>query len=196
MPWILGLVAQHRIVDVFGDLLEGLGLVVVRVDVDDQEVLVLALDRLLGGVAQQRAGVELLARQIAEVPIGLVLQVLSDRSACAPSYRCCLCGVRRPMPDIDCQAPNSNTSRPAPSSSAVQPIATSVDGDAAVAAERPRRLAHLRLRRIEPDDGAEHLAERVVGNVVQAGWLDRFGAGRGEIARQLRERRDAAQTET
>ena len=36
----LGLVAQHRIVDVFGDLLERFGLVVVGVDVDDQEVFV------------------------------------------------------------------------------------------------------------------------------------------------------------
>ena len=45
------LVAQHRIVDELGDLLERLGLVVVRLDVDDEEVFIAALDRLLGGVA-------------------------------------------------------------------------------------------------------------------------------------------------
>ena len=54
----LRLVAQHRVLDELRDLLERLGLVVMRVDVDDEEVLVAALDRLLGGVLQQRAGVE------------------------------------------------------------------------------------------------------------------------------------------
>ena len=48
----------------------------VRVDVDDQEVLVLAHDRLLFGVAKERAGIELLAREIAEVAVGLVLHIL------------------------------------------------------------------------------------------------------------------------
>ena len=44
---IFGLVAHHRIFDVFGDLGEGRGLVVMAVDIDDQEILVAALDRLL-----------------------------------------------------------------------------------------------------------------------------------------------------
>ena len=43
----LGLVAQHRILDVFSDLVESFGLVVMGIDVDDQEILVVALDRLL-----------------------------------------------------------------------------------------------------------------------------------------------------
>jgi hypothetical protein len=55
------LVTHHRIVDVFGDLLERFGLVMMRVGVDDQEVLIFAIDRLIGGVAQQRAGVEFFA---------------------------------------------------------------------------------------------------------------------------------------
>ncbi len=71
-----GLVAHHRIFDVFGDLLERLGLVVVRVGIDDQEVFVLAHDRLIDGVAQQRAGVELLAGEIAEIAVGQVLQMI------------------------------------------------------------------------------------------------------------------------
>ena len=66
------LVAQHRIVDELGDLLERLGLVVVRVYVDNEEILVAALDRLLGGVAQQGARVEGLGGEIAEASRVLV----------------------------------------------------------------------------------------------------------------------------
>ena len=44
---ILRLIAQHRVFDVFDDLGEGFGLVVMRVDIDDEEILVAPLDRLL-----------------------------------------------------------------------------------------------------------------------------------------------------
>ena len=44
-----------------------LGLVVVGIDVDDQEVLVLAVDRLLRGMLEQRRGVEFLDGQVAKI---------------------------------------------------------------------------------------------------------------------------------
>ena len=44
--------AHHRAVDVLEDLAVVFVLVVVRVDIDDDEVAVLALHCLLGGVAQ------------------------------------------------------------------------------------------------------------------------------------------------
>ncbi len=59
------LVAQHRVLDVFEDLAERLGLVMVRVDIDDAEILVAALRRLLGRMGEERRRVELLERQVA-----------------------------------------------------------------------------------------------------------------------------------
>ena len=73
---IVGGLPQDRIVDVFHDLRERLVLVVVRVDVDDQEILVLALHGLLGGMRQRLRGVVMLKR---DVP-------LLDRS-CAICFR-------------------------------------------------------------------------------------------------------------
>ncbi len=64
---VLGLVAQHRIVHVLQDLVERLGLIVVAVDVDDAEVLVTALHRLLRGMREQRRGVELGGGEVAEI---------------------------------------------------------------------------------------------------------------------------------
>ena len=49
------------------DLVEGLGLVVVAVDVDDAEILVAALDRLVRGMRQQGGGIELGGGEVAEV---------------------------------------------------------------------------------------------------------------------------------
>ena len=64
---ILGLVADDRILHVLQDLVEGLGLVVVAVDVDDAEILVAALDRLVRGMRQQGGGIELGGGEVAEV---------------------------------------------------------------------------------------------------------------------------------
>jgi hypothetical protein len=55
----LGELLHHRVGHVFQDLVERLELVMVRVDVDDRELVVVALLRLLGGVSQHLAGVEL-----------------------------------------------------------------------------------------------------------------------------------------
>src|SRR5262249_38262054 len=90
-----------------------------------QEILIFAHDRLVGGVAQQGARVELFAGQIAEIAVGLALEGIWIGQH-GVAYLSRPGEVRRPMPDIDCQAPSSNTSMPAPSSNAVQPIATSV----------------------------------------------------------------------
>src|SRR5262249_21754907 len=51
--------ADHRVLDVGEDLGKRLGLEVVGVDVDDRKALVAALARLLGGVRQRDAGIEL-----------------------------------------------------------------------------------------------------------------------------------------
>jgi hypothetical protein len=59
---------QHRVVHVLDDFLERLGLVVVTVDVDDAEVLVAAGRRLLGGIRQQRRGVEFGGGEICGIP--------------------------------------------------------------------------------------------------------------------------------
>jgi hypothetical protein len=64
---VLGLVAQHRILHVLQDLVEGLGLVVMAVDVDDAEILVAPLHGLLGGVRQQRRRVEFGGGEVAKV---------------------------------------------------------------------------------------------------------------------------------
>jgi hypothetical protein len=66
-PLIPGFVAQDRILHVLQDLVERLGLVMVAVDVDDQEILVAALDRLLRGMRKQGTGVEFCGGEIAEV---------------------------------------------------------------------------------------------------------------------------------
>ncbi len=62
-----GELLQHRVFHVFEDLVERLQLVVVRVDVDDREVPVAALARLLRGVGEQLGGVEFLDRHAAEI---------------------------------------------------------------------------------------------------------------------------------
>ncbi len=64
---------HHRIDDVLADLLEGFRLVVVGIAVDDEEVVVATLLRLLGCVLQEGAGVELGERKIAEALHGLVV---------------------------------------------------------------------------------------------------------------------------
>ena len=55
----LGELLHHRVGHVFQDLVERLELVVMRVDVDDRELIVFALLRLARGVRQRLAGVEL-----------------------------------------------------------------------------------------------------------------------------------------
>ena len=64
---IFGFVANDRILHVLQDLVECLGLVVVAVDVDDAEILVAALDRLVRRMRQQRGGIELGGGEVAEV---------------------------------------------------------------------------------------------------------------------------------
>ena len=58
---------QHRIVHVVENLVERFQLVVMRVDVDDRELVVAALARLVRGVLQELGGVEFLDRHLAEV---------------------------------------------------------------------------------------------------------------------------------
>ncbi len=62
-----GLVAQDRILDELGDLLEGLLFVVMGIRVNDEEVVVVAILRLLRGIAQESSGIELFVCQIAKV---------------------------------------------------------------------------------------------------------------------------------
>ena len=50
-------VPQHRVGDVFGNLGKQLVFIVMRVDIDDQKVLVMPLDRLLPRVGKSRRGV-------------------------------------------------------------------------------------------------------------------------------------------
>ena len=50
------LAADHRTFDVFEHVLVGFALVVMRVDVDDQEILIVALARLLGRVLEMLRG--------------------------------------------------------------------------------------------------------------------------------------------
>ena len=63
----LRLVAHHRVLDIFEDLLERLGLVMVRVDVDDAEILVFPLRRLLGRMGEQGRRVEFFEAMVAEI---------------------------------------------------------------------------------------------------------------------------------
>ena len=65
----LGAVADDRVLDIFGDRVERLALVVMRVDVDDQEILVVPLLRLAIGVLEEGAGVELIDGGIAELGV-------------------------------------------------------------------------------------------------------------------------------
>ena len=58
---------QHRIVHVFEDFADRLAFVVMRVDIDDREILVPAFGSLLRGVRQQLAGVEFLDLHAAEI---------------------------------------------------------------------------------------------------------------------------------
>jgi hypothetical protein len=58
---------QHRIVHVIENLADRLAFVVVRVDIDNREILVPAFGGLLRGVRQQLAGVELFDLHAAEV---------------------------------------------------------------------------------------------------------------------------------
>src|SRR5262245_27884774 len=55
-----GELPEDVVFHVGNELAEVLVLVVMRIDVDDQHVIELALDRLLAGVGQQAAGVQLL----------------------------------------------------------------------------------------------------------------------------------------
>ena len=79
-----GVVPQHRIVDVFDDLVERFRLVMMRIDVDDQEILVAALHRLLGRVRQRLRGVVVLQRYVAKLDVAgsvrLRIHRLSSRS--------------------------------------------------------------------------------------------------------------------
>jgi hypothetical protein len=56
---ILGLIAHHRIVDIFEDLGIRHVLIVMSVDIDDEEILVVTLHALLIGVFEQRLRVHL-----------------------------------------------------------------------------------------------------------------------------------------
>ena len=58
-------VAQHVVLDEGQKLVEALVLVVVEIDVGDQNVVEIALMRLLAGVRQEPAGIELLDRHAA-----------------------------------------------------------------------------------------------------------------------------------
>src|SRR5262249_3769186 len=59
--------AGHPAVDVFEDVAVGLVLVMVRIHVDDEEVLVVALARLLGGVLEMLLDRELVEAQVADL---------------------------------------------------------------------------------------------------------------------------------
>ncbi len=57
---IARLIAQDRVFDVIADALETVGLVVMRVDIDDEEILIAALDRLLFRMGEEGRGIEFL----------------------------------------------------------------------------------------------------------------------------------------
>src|SRR5579862_6282743 len=62
---ILRLVPHHRVFEEIANLGEAVGLVVMGVDIDDEEILIAPLDRLLVRMRQQRLGVEGFDREIA-----------------------------------------------------------------------------------------------------------------------------------
>src|SRR4029079_9119672 len=64
---ILRLVAHDRIFDVIADAAEMLGLVMMRVDIDDEKILIAALLCLLRRMREEGLGVEFLDREIAEI---------------------------------------------------------------------------------------------------------------------------------
>src|SRR5690348_6032941 len=59
------LLPHHWVFDIVADLLEGLRLVMMRIDVDDEEILIAPPPRLLLGMRQQRPRIDFLERQIA-----------------------------------------------------------------------------------------------------------------------------------
>ena len=168
---VLRLVAQHRIVDVLEDFVERLGLVVVAVDVDDAEILVAALDRLFGGMCEQRRGVEFGRGQIAEIAAvdvhGTILFLVSaSRIRLTADLRHGLPGAKleyREAGSIEhCTASYHD-----------------IGGrDAAVSPERPRRRPGLRLGGKQPYHAGKNLPERVVRNGVEPVLIDRIGAER------------------
>ena len=173
--------AQHRILDIFGDLLEGLGLVVMRVDIDDQKVLIVPLHGLLGGIAQQRARIELLVGKIAKA----LYRFLHDRLRLSVAARC------------GCQTPDSGHRLPRTQFEHLEPDAFQQrrtpdrhigHRDPAVAPERSHCVTHLSLRRIEPEHRAKNLSERIVGYGIDAILVDRLGTRSREGARQRLER--------
>ena len=79
-------------------------LVMVCVDVDDQHVVELALHRLLAGVGQQTAGVQLLDCYASAA----ISNEIHDVSPENPKFSCGRCGYR---PVQLCHIPSSNTAR-------------------------------------------------------------------------------------
>ncbi len=61
---IAHLVAQNRVFDVGEDFVVVIAFVVMRVDVDDAQILVMPLDRLLPGIGQDLVLVDLFGRRI------------------------------------------------------------------------------------------------------------------------------------
>ena len=96
----LGELLHHRVGHVFEDFVERFELVVVRVDVDDRELVVVALLGLPRGVRQHLAGVELVdlhAAVVAEREIhhGVPFASLADRVQVMSRRRCRRRGGRR-----------------------------------------------------------------------------------------------------
>ena len=102
--------AEHRVLDELDDVLEGLVLVVVTVDVDDQHVVQLALVALPGGIDEELRGVELLDGHLVNV-------ARWDIHRLSPY-----------APDHACHMPSSNSSTLTERSMAVDMIITAVGG--------------------------------------------------------------------
>ena len=153
---------------------EGFGLVMMRVDIDDAEILVAALDRLLGGVGEERRGVELLrARRRGRLTrIHRRVSVISGGDFGVGVGE----GMRLRLPRLvqDCHRPSSNTSELTRFEHRRAADHHVGRGDAAFAREGRRRLAVLRLGRIEPHARGEELADRIVGDVDEAVLVDRL----------------------
>src|SRR5580704_14789080 len=75
---------DHRAFDILEQLLVGLVLIVMGVDIDDEEVLVVALPRLRGGVHKVVGHRELVEPQLAHLRAGHV-HGGSPKSSAAPS---------------------------------------------------------------------------------------------------------------
>src|SRR5262249_39556070 len=67
-----GLTADHRVLDVFKDFSIGFALVMVRIDVDDQEILIIARACLLGSMLEMLRGVVIVGRELAYFAAGHV----------------------------------------------------------------------------------------------------------------------------